>query len=221
MKTNQRDNEESKTPNTQLRRRTMNATKLTMIVFSVTAIIIGGCSSDNRVTGPGNAVIPDIDKDLVESAAPAETENDAARIAVRDNESGVEHLSIVAEVFRTDVEKGCWYLRSENGDNYTPVTPKSLSLELGMKLKASGYIDKNIHFFCGNGPAFVIEQYEILKESKWPSEDRAPRNENTSQLSNAPAEDRAPKRKIQDKYADAPTEDRAPQALQRTTRKRS
>jgi hypothetical protein len=210
MKAIQNNNEETKTTNTQLRRSTMNATKLTMIVFAATAIVIGGCSSDNRITGPGNAVVPDIDKDLVENVSPAETENNAGRIAVRGNESAVEHLTIVAEVFRTDVEKGCWYLTSESGDNYTPVTPKSLSLELGMKLKASGYIDKNIQFFCGNGPAFVIEDYDILNEWKGASEDRAPKNDATSELSEEAAADAVKETKLQDRFEYVPSEERAP-----------
>ncbi len=35
----------------------MKATKLTMIICSLAAMIMGGCSKDNRVTGPDKAVI--------------------------------------------------------------------------------------------------------------------------------------------------------------------
>jgi|GEM_PF-2605460 len=213
MRTSENNNNETKTTNTQLRRSTMNATKLTMIAFAAAAIVMGGCSSDNRITGPGNAVVPEIDKDLVEYTTSVETENNAARIAVRGNESAVEHLTIIAEVFRTNVEKGCWYLTSESGDNYTPVTPKSLSLELGMKLKANGYIDKNIHFFCGNGPAFVIEEYEVLNEWKDVSEDRASKDEATGELSEAAAEDRAPEKKAQERKPQLSSGEKAPASV--------
>jgi hypothetical protein len=57
MKINRRNNEENKTTNTQSRRRTMKATKLIMIICSVTAMIMGGCSKGDRITGPDHAAI--------------------------------------------------------------------------------------------------------------------------------------------------------------------
>jgi len=57
MKINKRNNEENKTTNTQSRRKTMKVSKLIMIICSVTAMIIGGCSSDNRITGPDKAAV--------------------------------------------------------------------------------------------------------------------------------------------------------------------
>jgi hypothetical protein len=57
MKIDQHNNEENKTTNTQTRRSTMKGSKLTMIIFSLAAFIMGGCSGDNRVTGPDKAVV--------------------------------------------------------------------------------------------------------------------------------------------------------------------
>ncbi len=203
----------------------MNATKLTMIVFSVTAIIISGCSRDNRVTSPGGDVYPDIDKNQAELTIQPETENNAARIAVRGDESVNESIYIVAEVHKTNFEKGCWYLKSNDGEYYTPMVPKSLELELGMKLKASGYVDKSIHFFCGNGPAFVIEEYAILTGSDEPTEDRAPAKpvedrahkasagiQSSEQATAALTADKALRKKKDTEVKSAPTEDRALQA---------
>jgi len=68
----------------------------------------------------------------------------------------------VAKVQRIDIEGGCWFLQADDGNTYTPLSQEGLVLETGLKLKAEGYIDDNIQFFCGNGPAFVIEKYEII-----------------------------------------------------------
>ena len=152
---------------------TRKATGLAAIVFSLTALIIGGCSSDSRVTGPGSELYPDIAKDQVGLNTLLQGNNSVARIAPDNNDSESERFSILAKVEMIDIEGGCWYLESDNGDTYTPVTPDDLNLKNGMKLKAEGYIDKNIAFFCGNGPAFVIEDYEIFDEGQGPDEDRA------------------------------------------------
>jgi hypothetical protein len=217
MKTGRRHSEKDLIKTTQLRRNAMNATKLALIALSATTLILAGCSGDRRITAPGDAQVPDIDKDLAETVTPMETENNATMVAVGNNGSTMEHLSIVAKVLRTDVENGCWYLKSENGENYTPVTPKSLSLESGMKLAASGYIDKNIHFFCGNGPAFVIKEYKILGKSNSSNEDRSYLS--AIQMTDTPTEDRAPqpatkedkKKKLEEKgISKVITEDRAP-----------
>jgi len=167
MKTNQRNNEENETPNAQLRRRTMNATKLTMIVFSATAIIIGGCSSDNRVTGPGNAVIPDIDKDLVESTAPAETENNAARIALGSVDQKIERIGFEATVKKSNVEGGCWYLETIEFARYTPYFEANApKLYVGKKILVFGYVDQNMSSYCMIGPVFHIEKYKNLSRDE-------------------------------------------------------
>jgi len=171
MKTDREKVKETK--NLYLRRNTMNATRLTLIGLAAAALIAGGCSRDNRIAGPDMQGYPDIVKNQSDLTYQVESESNAARVAVRDDGSAQQHLSIVAEVFRTEVEGGCWYLSTENGDNYTPLTPKSLTLKLGMTLKADGYVDKSIIFFCGLGPAFVIEQYEVLDESNMSIVDRA------------------------------------------------
>jgi predicted small secreted protein len=132
----------------------MNATKLTIIVLAAAAVMFSGCSTDNRVLGPGSDF---------QSGKAIETLN---RTGFDTNESapGTKYLTIVAKVLRVDIEGGCWYLQAEDGKTYTPLSPEDLTLETGLKLKAKGYIDENIQFFCGNGPAFVIEDYEIIEK---------------------------------------------------------
>jgi hypothetical protein len=224
MKTNREKVKQTK--NLRLRRNTMKATRLTLIGLAVAAVIAAGCSRDNRIAGPDMEGYPDIVKNQSDLTYLAESESNAARIAVRDDGSAQEHLAIVAEVFRTEVEGGCWYLNTENGDNYTPLTPKSLTLKLGMVLKAEGYVDKSIIFFCGLGPAFVIEQYEILDQSEISFMDRAHvSGANVSSASNQEAtsvqkfdkkisrsDEDAASKPTNDGAADKPTEDRAPQA---------
>lgn len=187
MKANRTINQEAKTKKTLLRRKTMKATRLIMIGMAAAAVIFSGCSRDNRITAPGAEATPDIDKNQDELSIKAETASNATRVAIRDSEAQTERFSIVAEVMRTEVEGGCWYLSSEDGDNFTPITPKSLSLELGMILKAQGYIDKDIQFFCGNGPAFVIEEYEILSKWRAPALDRAHKSASDEQAADASA----------------------------------
>ena len=182
---------------------TRKATGLAVMVFSLTAIIIGGCSSDSRVTGPASETIPDIAKDQVELNTFLQNGNNAARIRVENNDSESERFSILAKVQRIDVEGGCWYLESDNGDTYTPVTPENLILKQGMKLKANGYIDKEIAFFCGNGPAFVIENYEIIDENQEPGEDR---NWKEATTDDDMTEDRAPYTVDKDRYQDDPSD---------------
>jgi hypothetical protein len=202
MKTNrQNNNEETKNQKPFLRRKTMKATRLTLIGLAAIAVIFSGCSKDSRITAPGSEAILDIDKNQSELTAQAETENDAARMAVRNDGLTQEHLSIVAEVNRTEVEGGCFYLTAESGENYTPLTPKSLSLELGMVLAANGYIDKDIHFFCGNGPAFVIEEYKILKKAESATEDRAEQKASDEKAAATSAQDAASKKKADEKRA--------------------
>jgi hypothetical protein len=182
---------------------TRKVTGLAVIVFSLTAIIISGCSSDSRITGTETEIYPDIDKDLVYLNSVLHEGNNAARIIADNNDSESERFSILAKVQRIDVEGGCWYLESNSGDTYTPVSPDELSLKQGMKLKADGYIDKDIAFFCGNGPAFVIEDYEIINENQAPDNDRDWRGLITD---NDMAEDRDPARGDNERYQDDPSD---------------
>jgi hypothetical protein len=148
----------------QLRRKTMTTVKLTIIALSAAAVVFSGCSTDNRIAGPEYDSNLEIDNKLAELNSVTLDPGSAARVAVRDSDSDreAERFSIIAKVQRLDVENGCWYLLSDNGDTYTPVSLMDLILESDMMLKATGYIDNNIQFFCGNGPAFVIESYEII-----------------------------------------------------------
>jgi hypothetical protein len=182
---------------------TRKVTGLAVIVFSLTAIIISGCSSDSRITGTETEIYPDIDKDLVYLNSVLHEGNNAARIIADNNDSESERFSILAKVQRIDVEGGCWYLESNSGDTYTPVSPDELSLKQGMKLKADGYVDKDVAFFCGNGPAFVIEEYEIIDEDQAPGDDRDWRGLITD---NDMAEDRDPARGDNERYQDDPSD---------------
>jgi hypothetical protein len=203
MKTNRKNNDETKNQKPFLRRKTMKATRLTLIGLAAIAVIFSGCSKDNRITAPGSEAVLDIDKTQSELTAQAEAENEAARMSVSNDGLTQEHLSIVAEVKRTEVEGGCFYLTAESGDNYTPLTPKSLSLELGMVLKASGYIDKDIHFFCGFGPAFVIEEYEILEKSEMSTGDRAKNKAANEKAASVSAQDASSMSQIDKKAAES------------------
>jgi hypothetical protein len=149
----------AKKPKTlKLRRIAMNAARLTMIGLLTAAFIVSGCSRDNRLTGPGTETHPGIKM---------------KKSGTSDAELKPDRLTIVAQVLRTAPEGGCFYLETDKGNTYTPVCPKSLTLKEGMRLKAEGYVDENIHFFCGNGPAFVIIDYEIIKKSASTSGDPA------------------------------------------------
>jgi hypothetical protein len=160
--------------NFQLRRKTMNTVKLTILALSAAAIVFSGCSTDNRIAGPGYDNNPEIDNKLDELSSLTVEPNLSARVAVRDSDSDEEQerFAIVAKVEMLNVENGCWYLVTNDGETYTPVTPKELTLESGLGLKAEGYIDKDIQFFCGNGPAFVIEKYELLDMPKGSDDER-------------------------------------------------
>jgi hypothetical protein len=115
----------------------------------------------NRVLGPGTDFQSETGiNDLNRPGSDSDSEFDS-------NESAPEQkrFVILAKVQRIDIEGGCWFLQADDGNTYTPLSPEGLVLETGLKLKAEGYIDENIQFFCGNGPAFVIEKYEIIGKS--------------------------------------------------------
>lgn len=157
----------------QLRRKTMTVTKLTIIALSAAAIMFSGCSTDNRIAGPGFDNNPEIDNNLLELSSIPGNPNTVAKTTVGDDtDRQSERFTIVAKVVMLDVENGCWYLITDEDKTYTPVAPKELVLEPGLRLKAEGYIDYGIQFFCGNGPAFVIENYEILDAPKDSDNDR-------------------------------------------------
>lgn len=130
----------------------MNATKLTIIVLSAAAIMFGGCSNNSGILNPGT-----------------DFQSDAGTITTNRVDNGSNDAKpmheiqvITAKVERIDIENGCFYLQVDDGKTYTPFGLKELELETGLKLKAEGYVDYSIEYFCGNGPAFVIESYEIL-----------------------------------------------------------
>jgi hypothetical protein len=147
--------------NNPLRRNTMNSIKLTIIALAAAAVMFSGCSTDNRVLGPGTDFQSETGiNDLSRPGSDSDSEFDSNESAPEQ-----EHFVIVAKVQRIDIEGGCWFLQADDGNTYTPISPEGLVLETGLKLKAEGYIDENIQFFCGNGPAFVIEKYEIIGKS--------------------------------------------------------
>ncbi|UCC80163.1 MAG: hypothetical protein JSW64_02035 [Candidatus Zixiibacteriota bacterium] len=161
----QENGKETKKQNTHLRRSTMNATKLTMIVFSATAILLGGCSRDNRVTGPGNVENSEINADLTTTV---ETENHAARIAVRSEEQKIERMGFAATVKKSEVEGGCWYLETVRFTRYTPYFEESApGLRVGLKLEVYGYVDENMNSYCMIGQVFRIEKYKILSRDEY------------------------------------------------------
>lgn len=178
----------------------MTVTKLTIIALSAAAIVFGGCSTDNRITGPGNDFNPQIDNKLDELNLQTPQPNTGARIAVRESDSGrqSERFTIFAKVEMLDLENGCWYLLTNNSETYTPIIPGDLTLKSELSLKAEGYVDKDIQFFCGNGPAFVIENYEILDPSRKSDDDRdSGINDNSEDRApSRPAEERAPQDKM-------------------------
>jgi hypothetical protein len=179
-----RETKEKRRKDTQLRRNTMKATMLTIIALAATAIVFGGCSTDNPVLGPQT--------DLQTEST---INNNRGRIAVdADNNPEPESFTITAKVVSLDFENGCYYLQSNDGKTFTPVAPIELELKSGMKLKAEGHIDSKIQFFCGNGPAFVIEHYSILENGKMYRDD--------SVILTELDEDRAQNRYNEDRYSE-------------------
>jgi len=156
MKTKER--KERRQNNKQNWRNKMNATKLTIIVLAAAAIMFGGCSNDNRVLSPG----ADFQSEAGITSLNRTGSDSDSKFDNNESAPGQESFTILAKVMMLDIESGCWYLQADDGKSYTPVSPKDLVLESGLKLKAEGYIDENIQFFCGNGPAFVIENYEVI-----------------------------------------------------------
>lgn len=149
----------------------MTIAKLTTIALAAAAVMFSGCSTDNRIAGP-NTDSGSLNNKLNELTTVTPEPNSTGRVAVRtgNSDQGHEQFTITAKVDMIDVDNGCWYLVTTEGDTYTPVTPKDLVLRSGLTLKAEGYVDKNIQFFCGNGPAFVIENYEIIDRPKGPDD---------------------------------------------------
>jgi hypothetical protein len=73
-----------------------------------------------------------------------------------------KYINFTAIVHKTNKGVGCWYLRTLEGDFYTPLPPVGLELELFMELDVTGYVEWDILPFCGNGPAFRIMKYQIV-----------------------------------------------------------
>jgi hypothetical protein len=163
MKAIQTNNEEIKTTNTQLRRKTMKTAKFTMIVLSATAIFLGGCSGDNRVTAPDDFTIDEELAFTMESDKQLEAENNAARIATESYGQEIEREDFTATVYKSEVEGGCWYLENVEFARYTPYFEGNAPrLHVGQNLHVFGYVDKNMSSFCMIGPVFHIEKYKIL-----------------------------------------------------------
>ncbi len=141
----------------------MNATKLTLIGLAAATIVFSGCSRDNRVTGPSEGAYPDIDKDQVELITLTETESNSARISISSFEQQVKRISFEAVVKRSEVEGGCWYLETREGNRYTPhFESNAPKLYVGRQIYVSGYIDQNMSSYCMIGPVFTIEKYANL-----------------------------------------------------------
>ena len=142
--------------------------------LTISALVIGGCSSDNQITASSSKIVPANDCGINGSAKLTENNGDQAEFTGKKKGSDADELiTITAKVKMIDIEGGCFYLETKAGDTYTPVIQDDLKLEIGMIIKARGYIDRNIFFYCGNGPAFVIQKYEIVELKSKENEDRA------------------------------------------------
>lgn len=149
----------------------MKATIFAMIAFSAAAIVLSGCSGDNRVTGLGNSDTPEIDKNLVETTTPAVTENNAARIALNSFNQEIKRIGFEATVKKSDVEGGCLYLETGKTERYTPYFEESTpGLRVGQQLYVSGYVDENMSSYCMIGPVFHVEKYTLLWRNDYGSE---------------------------------------------------
>jgi hypothetical protein len=150
----------------QLRRNTMNFTRLIFTAFSLIAIIIAGCSGDGQVTGPGNPVAPDINRGAVVTVTQADIGYSARIESGSPNSDFSRQLKPVefqATVKKSDIEGGCWYLETKDSDTYMPVFDENdLVLQKGMELLVSGYVDFSLNSICQVGPVVRIEKYEIL-----------------------------------------------------------
>jgi len=127
---NQKQKEKLAKLDFKLGRKIMTIAKLTIIALSGAAIMFSGCSTDSRITGTGFDSNQVIDNKLTDLNAVTPQPITGARVAVRSNDSDnePERFSVVAKVKMLDFENGCWYLAAEDGETYTPVIPKDLTL---------------------------------------------------------------------------------------------
>jgi len=172
MPTNQKKSKTNLKP--QKRSITMNALKISMIGLLAVVFLTVGCSQDKRLTGPASGDLQNPQKAQFEPEDLVYSENlandELGQTPPDEEQSPSKRKTIIGKVKATEGVTGCLYLSTKEGESFTPKTPKSLSLEIGMVIKAAGYVDESIHFFCGNGPAFVIIDYTVLKNSDWTSD---------------------------------------------------
>jgi hypothetical protein len=181
-------------------RLTSKKTGMTVTAFLATAFIIGGCSTDSRLTAPGAEESPDMAKGQQFATPVTASANNLNKIALADDNADSEEISIIAKVDQIDVEGGCFVLVTAEGENYTPIVPRGLKLTRGMILKAKGYIDRDVYLFCGNGPAFVIKKYEVIDDGQtYPVEDKAVKGTITD---NGSSEDRPEYRRTEERFPD-------------------
>jgi hypothetical protein len=149
-----------------LRRKAMNSTKLIVAAFAVTAVIIGGCSGDNRITGPGADVALDIEKTQNVFARPAVGGNNLPGLTADSQEQKIDRTSFEATLKRSEVEGGCWYLETDDKVRYTPyfeMGPHKLSV--GDRILVFGYIDENMSSYCMIGPVFHVEKFTRISRN--------------------------------------------------------
>jgi len=163
----------------QTRRHAMQARKLTFVSLLIVAVIIGGCSNQNTVTGP--EINPD---ETLTSTQPAEND----QLLTKALQSATPRRSFDAVMHRVDIEGGCWYLETEKGEKFEPYFEDGESIRYeGMELHAYGYEDRSLATICMIAPVFRIEKHEIL--SKGDNDKKTPEL-NNSAISQVSTDDR-------------------------------
>lgn len=151
------------TENNQLRRNTMNSTRVIFAIFAAAAVIIGGCSGNDRITGSGTDVLTDVETTQQVFSNVPTGETNSVELTAEAQGQKIERFDFEATVKRTDIEGGCWYLETDDDVRYTPYfemgAPK---LSVGDRIQVFGYIDENMNSYCMIGSVFHVEKFTRL-----------------------------------------------------------
>lgn len=150
----------------------MQAKKLTLIGVLAVAVAVAGCSDSgvNSISNPDEA---NFDKVLMASYEDSQETIDRAELvrpgaeltaSILEAEPARQRMKLTVTVFRSEIEGGCWYLKTKKGNTFEPLFGKDApKLFEGMRLRISGYVDTEIPTICQIAPVFRIEKFEILQ----------------------------------------------------------
>jgi hypothetical protein len=160
----------------------LQAKKLTLIGVLALAVAIAGCSDSgvNSINSRDEADFGKVSAASYEDNEQDQGINDGAELvktpaeltASISEDRRLKELTVT--VFRTEIEGGCWYLKTNNGNTFEPIFEQDApKLFKGMRLKIKGYVDTELPTICQIAPVFRIKKFEILQ----PAEDTSARPE--------------------------------------------